>query len=51
LYTNITNYFETLVNLSKIINKYKKKLENNAIIKKDIFDIIIEQLSFIKIYI
>jgi len=44
---NITNYFETLINLSKIINKCKKKLENNVTIKKNILNIIIKQLNLI----
>ncbi len=30
----IINYLETLVSLSKIVNKYKKKLKNNIITKK-----------------
>ncbi len=32
------NYFETLASSSKIVNECEKKLENNAIIEKDIFD-------------
>jgi len=40
------NYLETLISLSKIINKFKKKLESNTIIEKNIFDIVIEQLNF-----
>ncbi len=40
------SYFETLVNLSKIINKCEKKLKNNVITKKNILVIIIKQLNF-----
>jgi len=44
---DITNYLKTLINLSKVINKYKKKLESNAIIEKNIFDINRKQLNLI----
>ena len=37
--------FKTLVNLSKIINKCKKKLKSNIIIEKNILNIIIKQLN------
>jgi len=44
---NITNYFKSLFNLLKIVNKCEKKLESNITIEKNIFNIIIEQLNFI----
>ena len=37
--------------MSKIINKYKKKLKSNIIIEKNISNIIIKQLNFTGVYI
>ncbi len=39
------NYLKTLISSSKIVNECEKKLENNAITKKNILDIIIKQLN------
>jgi len=52
---NITDYLNTLASLSRkkkinqIVNKYKKALENNTTIKKDIFDKIEQQLSSVSL--
>jgi len=35
------------LNLSKIVNKYKKKLENTIIMKRNILNIVIKQLNLI----
>jgi len=48
---DIIDYFEILVNLLKIVNNYKEKLENNIIIKNNIFDFIIKLLNLIIVYI
>ncbi len=53
---NITNYFNVLASLlrnrkiNQTVNKYKKALENDITIKKDIFDKIEQQLSSISLF-
>jgi len=39
---DIIDYLEILTSLSKIVNKYEKKLESNITIEKNISNIIIE---------